>query len=1737
MIPVRNKKKNSNQDSLCIGFLLDRQIMKNLGWVLGFIFFIFFPIVLANPEGGVVTSGNAIITSPAPDTVQINQASDKAIINWHSFNIESHEKTHFQQSSTNSITLNRIDPNQGASAIYGQLSANGKIILVNQAGVYFGPTARVDVSGLIASTVNMTDENFIAGKYIFDQHSLYNGSIINNGEIIAENHGLVALVGSNIENNGIIHAHLGNVILASGNTFVIDFYGDQLINFIIQQPIDNNITKHAVRNTGTILADGGTILITAKAANAMLDTIINMQGILEARSVKEKHGEIILLSENEGTVYTSGKIDVSGKQSNESGGKIKILGNKILIDDSSVLDASGTSGGGEILIGGDYQGKNPSILNADYTFISRNSNIYADALNKNNGGKIIIWANKHTYFDGNIFARGGAETGDGGFVEVSGKENLSFLGNVHLQAQHGKNGSLLLDPTDLYIIDGADGTGDQDAFFTGATLGFSVPDSASNTISVGKLQSLGDVDILLQARNSLTVGAADGTLATVDLTPSLFSSTLTLQAGNTSTLGGGNIIFNPGSSIFTGGGNVTLIAGDATIQHTGNAVLGDISTVGGNISVTAQQNATVNGIIDSQTGSTTITANTGVLTINQNISSAINTISLTGAGIVQAADTVMNSGPGSLTLNAGANAITTNSGSQLLSTGTLTLIANTMSLSTLGGAQIGGDTSGTNTDFAANAILHGTNGTTIGVAGGAGTLSLPANILATIRANNARIGDNNAGAITIGTWTPTATFARNGALTLASANGITQTGALNLSTSASSLLLRRSSGVTLTNSGNIINSVAATISGMLMITNAPTRPLTVTGVTDDLGTVNGITAPGGVTLTSSGTGGLLRVNQNVSSTNNPISLSGTGINQAINTIVNSGTGKLTLNAGANTITTGSGSRLLTTGTLELSGNAMLFSIAGAVQIGGDGSGTATDFASNVILREGTTGTTIGIAGAPGTLALTAARLNLIHATNVRIGDSNAGAIRIGTWSPASTFSQNGTLTLDSSSTITQTGALNLAASNSGLLLRDSTGVTLTSNNVVNALAANINGALSLTNASGNPLTIASLSNDLGTVNGVTANGVTLNAPNSIITLNSTITSLISGNSISLASQIFTNNAGSSALHPGTGYFLVWSENPANDNRGGLVYQFKQYNATFGTTTAAQAHNGFLYTITPLITPSLTGTISKSYDGTTTASLTNGNYLVSGTVDGDAVTISNPASGTYATPNVGTALNVAVSGISLTSTVNGSATVYGYQSLSTANGNIGTITPLTLTYHANPDSMTYGATVPTFSGTVTGFLNGENLATATTGTPLFTTLATSTNNVGSYQVTGSGLTANNGNYVFAQDTGNNSALTINPAVLIYSANPVSIAYGSTLPTLSGSVTGFVNGENLASATSGTLLFTTSATSTNNAGNYLISGSGLTANNGNYIFTQALGNNTALTISPPVSSGGIIPPVTTEEITSSVVPSTGNISAANLSEGEKNVIVKNSYYNAPLQIQNTTIQNPEISILMPAENQASVLVNTIASTQHRASVQPYENGIEITPVYLTRPTYVASFPVLIGTTIPSFVNDISTIEKFKPSQTTIEIMIISLSALILLNALWMTYPILAAKEDSSRSINITFRLRTALDSINGFIWILSQDTNLQFDTNQKYYLDHILFDTNNALRSIRKIEAENTEIGTINFELRTALNNVVGFTNLINKYIEKKHPSNDSIMIHKILSDGTKEIFQALSLAQR
>src|SRR5688572_17218011 len=317
--------------------------------------------VLALPTGGEVAAGQATISQPTATSLQINQATQKAVLNWQSFSIGSTEAVNFSQPSASAIALNRVLGNN-PSEIFGRLSANGQVFLVNPSGILFGRSASVDVGSLVATTLSISDQDFLAGRYVFS-NSGGAGSVRNEGSIITAN-GYTALMAPQVSNDGLIAARLGSVTLAAADRVSLDMIGDGLISVSVDQAA---LYASAI-NSGRIEADGGNVLLTARSANALLDTVVNNSGVIRANSLLERNGEIVLDGGSAGVVSSNGALQVAGMDAGTTGGTVKVLGDKVGLFGSASIDASGDAGGGTVLIGGNFQGKGPES-NASRTYI------------------------------------------------------------------------------------------------------------------------------------------------------------------------------------------------------------------------------------------------------------------------------------------------------------------------------------------------------------------------------------------------------------------------------------------------------------------------------------------------------------------------------------------------------------------------------------------------------------------------------------------------------------------------------------------------------------------------------------------------------------------------------------------------------------------------------------------------------------------------------------------------------------------------------------------------------------------------------------------------------------------------------------------------------------------------------------------------------------------------------------------------------------------------------------------------------------------------------------------------------------------------------------------------------------------------------------------------------------------------------------------------------------------------
>ena len=468
------------------------------------------------PTGGTIVGGAGTISQNGSHMV-VDQQTGKLVTNWNSFDIGADASVTFQQPSANSIALNRVIGGGNASQILGKLDANGQVWLLNPNGVVIGKGAEVNVGGLVASSLQISDQDFLAGKTTLNGGAGA-GAVINHGTVNAAKGGIVALIGPQVGNSGSIHTPGGSTVLAAGDKVSLDFQGDGLVGV----NVDRGVLDAAVRNEGHISADGGMVALSARSADALLSSVINNTGVIEAKGLVARDGRILLDGDAEaGLTQVAGVLDVSSEQG--KGGHIVVTGERITLADAT-LDASGASGGGTIKVGGGWQGKDASVANASQVTVERNVKVKADATQAGDGGTVVFWSDGDNRFAGDISIRGGEQAGNGGKAEVSGKQTLQYAGKTDARAAKGRTGDLLLDPTTITVSGGNGTSGDWS--------------SGSGAVTVyEKTLEEQTANVLLQATDSirfadLNLNSGDGTIT---MQEDVSFRAEVLNSGNTAT--------------------------------------------------------------------------------------------------------------------------------------------------------------------------------------------------------------------------------------------------------------------------------------------------------------------------------------------------------------------------------------------------------------------------------------------------------------------------------------------------------------------------------------------------------------------------------------------------------------------------------------------------------------------------------------------------------------------------------------------------------------------------------------------------------------------------------------------------------------------------------------------------------------------------------------------------------------------------------------------------------------------------------------------------------------------------------------------------------------------------------------------------------------------------------------------------------------------------------------------------
>ena len=282
------------------------------------------------PSGGKITSGSGSIATSGTQ-MTVNQSSQQLIANWNSFNIGSNAAVRFNQPNTAASALNRIT-DQNPTQIMGSLSSNGQVYLLNPSGIIFGKTARVDVGSLVATSLNMLDSDFINGKNKFTTTGTA-GSILNQGAIKASDGGVIALIAPKVTNEGSITSNSGSALLVAGNQVSLDFTGDGLISYIV----DQGAVDAQVANKGLIKADGCLVVMTSKAADALRAATVTNTGIIEARTIQNKAGRILLLSDMQNSeTSVAGTLDASAPNGG-NGGFIETSGSHVTVSDGTMV--------------------------------------------------------------------------------------------------------------------------------------------------------------------------------------------------------------------------------------------------------------------------------------------------------------------------------------------------------------------------------------------------------------------------------------------------------------------------------------------------------------------------------------------------------------------------------------------------------------------------------------------------------------------------------------------------------------------------------------------------------------------------------------------------------------------------------------------------------------------------------------------------------------------------------------------------------------------------------------------------------------------------------------------------------------------------------------------------------------------------------------------------------------------------------------------------------------------------------------------------------------------------------------------------------------------------------------------------------------------------------------------------------------------------------------------------------
>jgi filamentous hemagglutinin family protein len=569
------------------------------------------------PTGAVVVHGTAPITSSEGQMTIVNSAN--AVLNWQSFSIGTDNSVHFQQPGAASKVLNRVVGND-PSSILGSLSSNGEVWLVNPHGVLFGNQARIDVGGFVASTLGVTNDDFLTGRNRFGVAGTHGGDVLNQSTLTTSFGGRVWMIGGAVRNEGTIETSGGQIVLAAGQS--IDLVDSGMPNVTVRVSAPEN---EAV-NLGSLLApSGGSIDVHG--------AIVNQSGIVRADSVVSgSAGRVILRAEGDvrlggGSVISASAIansnsqggsvliesingtasvqgDVLAFSEHSRGGQVQVLGREVNVGRAgeAMIAVRGNRGGGTALIGANTGLDAPR---AQHTFVE--GRIDASATDEGDGGTIVITSDGSTQAYGPLNASSGYNSnGVGGRIETSGV-TLDVGGDINLWGAAGA-GSWLARAANITVANrsgalpragdgqastsatGADSVIDNNLIGAALAYGARVELQANGEGSAGQSGNIivaGDIDV----RGSSASGAA---LALEARGAIVLEPRMTIQGGESgmalSLQGGSAVRLGPNSAIATHGGDVRIIGTGSDndiyiVDATVDAGSGDIDIAGGTVEI------------------------------------------------------------------------------------------------------------------------------------------------------------------------------------------------------------------------------------------------------------------------------------------------------------------------------------------------------------------------------------------------------------------------------------------------------------------------------------------------------------------------------------------------------------------------------------------------------------------------------------------------------------------------------------------------------------------------------------------------------------------------------------------------------------------------------------------------------------------------------------------------------------------------------------------------------------------------------------------------------------------------------------------------------------------------------------------------------------------------------------------------------------------------------------------------